>query len=433
MSYITLLNSLLFGHGHQAKINETYTTGGGSPSAPFVPFPTYEAMAAGAIRQTHLVSSSAETLLKSMYDTWVTNRLVTASFVTAGGYAVRFNDPTYLYVSEGMGYGMLILVLMAGYDANAQTYFDGLLKTARAKPALGNMSQGFANAVYLMDWKPLAGGTSWDPFSALDGDMDMALALIMAHRQWGSNGTYNYLQEARNTLLGIKDVHMATDGRTKSLANSSCSRTSDWMPNHWVTYGLVTGDSFWTNTCSAKAVALTRHMISAHSPVARILPDFIVSAETTTPIPSPGGFGNGDGNLDADKYFFNACRNPWRQGTQFIMTGDSTWRSICADNVNFFYNKYTAAGGGVVGVMTAIDTGYSLSGATMQTFSGQDTPSFIAPVMVGCMINSTYQNFLNDCWAWNSAHVQTQFYFDGEIQMICMLVANGNWWDVTSI
>ena len=50
----------------------------------------------------------------------------------ADGWHVRFSS-TYACVSEGMGYGMLITVLMAGVDPDAQALFNGLLRTARGR------------------------------------------------------------------------------------------------------------------------------------------------------------------------------------------------------------------------------------------------------------------------------------------------------------
>jgi hypothetical protein len=40
----------------------------------------------------------------------------------------RHWQPDSISISEGHGYGMLILALMAGYDPHAQTYFDGMFR-----------------------------------------------------------------------------------------------------------------------------------------------------------------------------------------------------------------------------------------------------------------------------------------------------------------
>src|SRR5512140_3863278 len=55
-------------------------------------------------------------LLAAHYDAWKAARVVAADSIVAGGYAVQFSNPTYLTVSEGMGYGLLLAVLFAGHD-----------------------------------------------------------------------------------------------------------------------------------------------------------------------------------------------------------------------------------------------------------------------------------------------------------------------------
>jgi len=39
--------------------------------------------------------------------------------------------------------------------------------------------------------------------SAADGDLDIAYALLLADRQWGSCGTVNYLLEAQRVLVDV--------------------------------------------------------------------------------------------------------------------------------------------------------------------------------------------------------------------------------------
>jgi hypothetical protein len=97
-------------------------------------------------------TASMDSLLTSHYDAWKAVRIVAANSVVAGGYAVKFSDTNYLTVSEGIGYGMLLTVLMASHDPEAQTIFNGLLAVARARPAYAMGSSK------LMDWRIAANG-----------------------------------------------------------------------------------------------------------------------------------------------------------------------------------------------------------------------------------------------------------------------------------
>ena len=50
--------------------------------------------------------------------------------------------------------------------------------------------------------------------SATDGDLDIAYSLLLAHKQWGSNGTVNYLKEAQDMITkGIKASNVTNNNR----------------------------------------------------------------------------------------------------------------------------------------------------------------------------------------------------------------------------
>lgn len=72
---------------------------------------------------------------------------------------------------------MLFTVLMAGYDANAQNYYNGLYNYYTAHPSSINP--------YLMSWKQNSSFQNVEgQNSATDGDMDIAYSLLLAHKQW---------------------------------------------------------------------------------------------------------------------------------------------------------------------------------------------------------------------------------------------------------
>ena len=114
-------------------------------------------------------------------------------------------------VSEGHGYGMIFTAIMPGYDANAQTYFDGLYRYFKAHPSINNP--------YLMAWDQildsngdLVDNQNGGNDSATDADMDIAYALLMADQQWGSAGSIDYLSEANNVIAAImlEEVNQST-------------------------------------------------------------------------------------------------------------------------------------------------------------------------------------------------------------------------------
>jgi hypothetical protein len=358
-------------------------------------------------------TATMDAMLASQYDAWKARRVVNASSIVAGGYAIQFSDTNFMTVSEGMGYGMLIAVVFAGHDPAAQQLFDGLLSVVRTRYAYGN-AQFDPLGKYLMDWRLNADGSSGGGgWNALDGDLDVAMALLMADKQWGSSGTWNYLQEAKNTIAAIKSICMVSDGTTRGLRLPSVSRTSDYMFGHFRAFANVMGDSFW-NMAIDRAYALTTLMQTTYSS-AGLMPDFIANTDTATPIPSPGMMG--DGNYNENKYWWNACRNPWRFASDYVLSGDARVKTITQRLVNFFQSS---SGGDPM----RIGTGYNLDGSMV---TGGQSPAYHGPICAGACIDAQYQGFADSLWNWNAKNLTTGYY-DSEIQILSLVVASGNWW-----
>ena len=359
-------------------------------------------------------TAAMDAVLKQGYDNWKAKRVVKADSVVAGGYAVTFSDPTFLHVSEGMGYGMLLAVVFAGHDPNAKDLFDGLLAVARTRYAYGNASVNPLGK-YLMDWRLYANGASGgEGWNAVDGDLDMAMALLMADKQWGSGGKWNYLEEGKNTINAIKECCMHPNGTTRGLRLPHVSRTSDYMIGHFRAFAAATGDSFW-NMAINRSFELSELMQTKFSPGVGLMPDFVVYTDTSNPLPSPGYMG--DGNENEDKFWWNACRNPWRFASDYLLSGDARFASVTGKMIDFFQRS---SGGDP----TNIGTGYALDGTKV---AGGNSAAFHAPICAGACVDARFQPFLDAMWDWNASHLTTGYY-EGELQILSMVVASGNWW-----
>ena len=179
-----------------------------------------------------------------------------------------------------------------------------------------------------MAWKQIACQDESPGYTdaATDGDIDIAFALLLAHEQWGSSGHINYLDEALAMIAAImqdeinSETHSVKLGDWASSGNSYyySTRTSDFITDHFKSFGSYSGDTNWqqvTNTC----YNLVATMQNNYSFQTGLVPDFIVNVNTQ-PEPAYAGFleGNYDGN-----YYYNACRFPWRIGTDYLLFGES--------------------------------------------------------------------------------------------------------------
>ncbi|HZY17708.1 MAG TPA: glycosyl hydrolase family 8 [Ramlibacter sp.] len=364
-------------------------------------------------------NASMDAVIRSAYDRWKANGIVDVPTVP-GGKALRFTS-SYITVSEGMGYAMLLAVVMAGHDPNARALFDALLTTVRARPAYSIPTHGR----YLMDWRLTANGSSTDAagggWNAMDGDLDIALALLMADKQWGSGGSWNYKQEGINTINAMKAWNMKPDGTTKGLGTPDVSRTSDYMIGHFRAFAKATGDSYWSTTVIDRCYWLINRMQTVYSPSAGLMPDFIVQTNTSAPVPSPGFMG--DGVATEMYYYANAQRNPWRWGTDYVLSGDVRWKNVVNKMMAFFKSDT-----GSDPARTA--TGYHLDGvAVSRTYPDWTSKGMVGPQLCGAMVDPAHQAYLNSLWTYNANNFVVSYY-ESELQLIPMLVASGNWWTV---
>lgn len=397
------------------------------------------------ILPTNYSTASMDTIVKLQYDSWKTNRLFTAGAAggvissdtrsifsgssVSGCYYVQFNSSaSFSYVSEGMGYGMLIMVMMAGYEANAQNYFDGLYKMARCRPAYQffiDSGSTDTHYKYLMEWKIKADwSTNNDGYNAADGDMDLALALIMADRQWGSAGAINYSAEAVNTINAIKNWNCAFSTTANAayavpLVNTAgfrfASRTSDYMYDHFRQYKAITGDTFW-DTALANCQSLITGIINLESPNHKLTPGWIVDT-TTSPVKSPGGIIE---SPNEGEYDFNAIRNPWRWAVHYIMAGNATSRSQAGGITSKIFSD-------IGGNAEAMPNFYTMSGSA--SGGPSRNMAMLHGIMAGavCNVNASDQAWLNSAFTTCANNVQTG-YFDTELILMSEIFVTGNWW-----
>lgn len=364
------------------------------------PFGSHLVPYIAGIRPTNVTQDSQDAVVKRFYDKWKGGLRT-----NCGDYHLDFGSAKWGTVSEGIGYGMLMTVLMAGYDPQAKTIFDGLFNFARNHPA-NKTSQ------YLMDWAINTDCTSGgNGDAALDGDLDITMGLLMADRQWGSAGANNYMDEAVKRINAIKYAGFKPDG-LYVWGPKGISRTSDYMTSHFRAFKKATNDAFWDLAIN-KSFEQMEQMQAKFSPNVGLIPDFIVGLPNNG-VPSPGGMIE---SLTEGDYAWNANRIPWRLGTDYVTSGDARLKGILQKLVNFFQSSTGGVGGNIA-------SGYTLDGKAYGYLGSQ---SFNGPMVAGTMVDPSFQNFLNSLWSWNVAN-PAGGYYDNELQLIPMIVTSGNWW-----
>ena len=385
------------------------------------PFPQHTTYAPGTIKPSQ---HSQENLDKAVLNTY---RLWKLSYLKIGCGAGRFHvDPgpdvsgspsaRGIAVSEGQGYGLLIAAFVAGADPDAKRIFDGIYAFFRDHPSIGSPD--------LMAWKQVEGCMDLVPggtHSATDGDMDIAYALLLADRQWGSDGAIDYRQEALKVIAALKAKVVNQQTHTLLLgdwvsANDpryyNGTRSSDFMLDHLRVYAAATGDAEWTRVADA-SYALIASMQSKYSPKTGLLPDFIQDIDSA-PAPVQPNYLESDSD---GRYAYNACRAPWRIATDYLLNGDQ--RALAAlKPLNSWVRATTA------GKPQNIYAGYQLDGtAAANSFS----IAFVAPLGVGATVSADNQEWLNALWD-QVAGSSVQGYYGDSLKLLSMIVMSGNWW-----
>lgn len=116
------------------------------------PFPHHTKYAAGSIKPSHLRQAELDKATVDFYAVWkkryVKNNCTDPSqyYILNDEENVKANKPV-ICVSEGQGYGMVIMTLMAGHDKEAQVIYDGMYKFVAAHPT--------SKSQHLMSWSVL--------------------------------------------------------------------------------------------------------------------------------------------------------------------------------------------------------------------------------------------------------------------------------------
>ncbi|MBK8782418.1 MAG: beta-glucanase [Anaerolineales bacterium] len=377
------------------------------------PFPQHVTYASNSILPSHRTQEQLDNDMRAFYDQWKSEYLIEAGTGTNGIMMVRVafgkDEPNYsTTVSEGQGYGMMIVPMMAGYDPDAQSIFDGLWAFARAHPSEIDPR--------LMDWNvPNPEGNA----SAFDGDADIAYGLLLADAQWGSDGRVNYKAEAVIMIRGILESTIGSESHLPMLGdwvnvsepqyNQYTPRSSDFMLANFRAFGKATNEPVWDDVV-LQSQNIMMGIQNSYSNETGLLPDFIVNGE-----PAPSNFLE---NTTDGSYNYNAGRDPWRVGMDALLHDDATSRAI-VQKISRWIETSTN------GDPNNIRAGYELDGTPLPD-SEYFTTFFVAPMGVAAMNDPAQQEWLNAIY--DSVYENHLDYYEDSVNFLCLLVMTGNFW-----
>lgn len=385
---------------------------------------------AGTIQPNHLSATELDQQLQDFYKQWKAGYV--AQECGDGRYFVKVNAdkkpvggdtaPNTITVSEAHGYGMLISVMMADHDDQAKKIFDGMFLYFQDHPAVSDKG--------LMAWNQVEGcGNSGDRFrgniSATDGDLDIAYALLLADKQWGSQGSVNYLQEAQAVMQAIMkhEVHPSgnhlmigdwagTDGVS---AIEQTTRSSDFMQSHLNAFFIKSGESRWLSVRD-RTYAIMDSISQQYSPQTGLMPDFITGLNQS-PRPAEAKL---VGDERDGKYSWNAARYPWRIGLDYLLYGDQR-ASRALDIFNQWARSSTSDN------PAAFADTYELDGRPLANHESNNL-AFVSALGVSAMIDAKNQNWVNAIWDdMQGQSIKNGAYYENTLKLLSMIIMSGHW------
>ena len=221
--------------------------------------------------------------------------------------------PAMSTVSEGIAYGMLIAVYMGTKDD--QMLFDDLWR----------YSQAHLNGNGLMNW---AINSERDDVTgmgaATDADEDIAFALVMADKQWGSAGSLNYLNLAKTQINNIW-LHEIVDSKlagarrqlgTQPVERTSTSRTS--RPRSIACSSMVDPGHDWDAVIKTTYDTIIASLTTANGNASNgLVPAWCASNNNAISGSQAGPY----------HYQYDSCRTPFRIALDWCWFGETRART----------------------------------------------------------------------------------------------------------
>jgi len=305
---------------------------------------------------------------------------------------IKWDTPAQT-VSEGIGYGMLIMVYMDNTANNTQAKFD----------KLWNYYKNFVNGNGFMHWKINGFSGAAEMNGATDGDLDVALALCLAYYQWG-DAKYKTDATAMINRIYTHEVNAS------KVLKPGDAFDSPKNPSYFAAaaIGMFSRIKFDNNDWAAVNTANYAHVKSAQNATTGLVADWTQD--------------NGSPDARGVNYTFDASRTPWRMGLAYLWYGDASAKEIA--------NKMTAwLKTSTTGDPALIMSGYKLDGTALGAYN---LPTYIGPFACGAMVDAAHQEWLNACYRKLASFIDDDNYYNECLQLISLLTMTGNMLDFST-
>lgn len=374
-----------------------------SQSAPKYPFPrngtyAYGTQAGGTTSLGTAIVSETGNEIQTAFNYWKASQLDSSGIYMR----VKFDIPT-VTVSEGIGYGMMIMVYMDNETNNTQAQFNKLWNYYKANlDTSGMMNWRIVEYTFKQGYCSETGCNA-----ATDADLDVALALLLAYKQWGNA---NYLTEAKKLIKTI---------RTHALNGNHLKPGDIWDPYKNPSY------------VSLAALKLFQEVDSANAATWGSVIDGDMAMVDVNTAASPAGLpsdwcapsGTPVGGKSSLKFGYDAARTPWRMSLGYAWYGTPLAKTINQRMLEWIQGEP------ISGIPANVKDGYDLDGNATGKYN---VATYVGAMGSAGMVDDTYQDWLNASYSRLRSGADGGGYYHGSLKLLYMLTMSGNFnnmWD----
>jgi len=349
------------------------------------PFPQMSDYGGNATLLSDKAKASEE--LKSQFAYWM-KTMYNEQGDVAG---VRSDPGSDTYFSEGVGYGMLLMVYFSDNTTSYQPQFD----------KIWNFYKKMMNENGLMIWKVGNLSQSWDAGNgaALDGDIDAAAALVMAYYQFGDE---KYKEDAKKLIQSMKKSEFESNGLHlpgDKWGDAGYNRKNPgyFDPAYMPVFAMIDTENaeFWSKTAYEANMSLYEASAS-DAPSTGLIDDWT----------------DKNGKSEDDYYSYDASRAPWRNAKAVCWHGDQ--RALALDKkMAEFVSTVSAA---------------SMSGPVMRksgSLGNDHNSTFVTSLMTSLISDAKYQAKLDEYWK-EAVALGDENYFNQSLKLLNGLLVSGN-------
>jgi len=301
---------------------------------------------------------------------------------------VRSDPGSNEYFSEGVGYGMLLMVYFSDNTTSYQPQFD----------KIWNLYKKMMNENGLMVWKVGNLSTKYDQGAALDGDIDAAAALVMAYYQFGDE---KYKEDAKKLIQAMKKSEFESNGLHLpgdkwGEAGFNRKNPGYFDPAYMPVFAMIDTENaeFWSKT--AYEANMNLYEKSASDAPTGLIDDWT----------------DKNGKSEDDYYSYDASRAPWRNAKAVCWNGDQ--RALALDKkMAEFVSKVDAS---------------RMAGPVRRNSGdlGNDHNStFVTSLMTALISDAKYQSKLDEYWK-EAVTLGDENYFNQSLKLLNGLLVSGN-------